>query len=321
MRSWALIFLTGILFLSGARYCSAQDLKVPFAPPPGKVLLIVGQDKTSIDNYVRAVGVVPGGTMVYTSIQEVDGLSKAVDHGGGIHYGQYLLDKYPDSVLQIGLWMVGALPGIVRGEYDRNIDKLGAWIKGTRRPVFLRIGYEFDYKGNGYEPEAYRQAFRYIVSRLRKAEVRNVAYVWHSYADLPEHPWEDWYPGDDVVDWFAMSVFGKPNMYMKKLAELARQHHKGLMIAESTPQGIGIGYGASSWKFWYEPFFRFIQEEKVQIVCYIDYDWEAIPMFKGQGWGDARVEANEIVKKKWQDEILQNKYLQASSDLYKMLNY
>ncbi len=305
--------------VSGAGRSEAGERHVPFTPPEGKVLLIVGEDKTSIDDYVHAVGVVPGGTMFYTSIQLADGLGSVADHGAGLQDGQYLLDQYPQSVMQMGLWMVGALDGVVRGDYDRNIDKIGVWIKKAQRPVFLRIGYEFDLPLNKYEPEVYRQAYRHIVDRLRAAQVRNVAYVWHSFSNLPQHPWADWYPGDDYVDWFAVSVFGKPNIYMKKFAEMARQHHKGFMIAEAAPSGSGTVYGEGSWKLWFDPFFQFIANEKVQVVSYIDLHWDVIPWSKGWGWGDSRVQANEIVKKHWMDEVLRDKYLQASSGLYKLL--
>ncbi len=299
------VFKTFLLAWTGCAVAEA----VPFTPPEGKVLVIIGQDKGSIDDYVRGTGIVPGGTMVYTSVQEAEGLEAAADHGGGVQHGQYLLDQYPHGVLQVGLWMVDGLQGVVDGKYDNNIDKLGAWIMRARRPVFLRIGYEFDMPLNKYEPLAYIKAFRYIVDRLRKEQVNNVAYVWHSYANLPQHPWEDWYPGDGYVDWFAVSVFGRPNIYMKKFAEMARTHRKGFMIAESTPKGVGVSHGEATWQYWYAPFFRFIEDEKVQVVSYINYNWETKPQFAGQGWGDARIESNEMVKRRWKEEMAQDKYL------------
>jgi Glycosyl hydrolase family 26 len=310
---------TLILLLSISKPSGAEPRKVLFSPPEGKVLLIVGEDKTSTDDYARGIGIIPGGTMVYTAIQDTGSLKTAVDNGGGIQDGQYLLDQYPHSVIQVGLWMVGGLEGTVKGDYDRNIDKIGVWIKQAKRPVFLRIGYEFDLPANNYDPKEYRLAFRYIVDRLRKEGVKNAAFVWHSYANLPPYPLEDWYPGDDHVDWFAVSVFGKPNIYMKNFAQMARKHHKGFMIAESAPQGDGSKYGMTSWNLWYESYFQFIHDEKVRIACYIDLNWETIPMFKGQGWGDSRVEANSIVKKKWLEEIQNGKYLNASPGLFKLL--
>ena len=54
-----------------------------FVPPSGKTLLFIGQDRDSIAHYVKTTGNVPGGVMLYTSIQAVDGLDKgAVDYGG-----------------------------------------------------------------------------------------------------------------------------------------------------------------------------------------------------------------------------------------------
>jgi hypothetical protein len=319
MKLFFILCCVIILLLISVPLFAAEFRQVPFIPADKKVLLIVGQDKTSIDDYVHSVGIVPGGTMLYTSVQNADGLESASDIGGGIHHGQYLLDTYPDSVLQVGLWMVDALEGIVTGTYDHNIDILIAWMKKAQRPVFLRIGYEFDFPGNHYDPQMYRQAFQYIVNRFRAAKVENVAFVWHSYANLPKFPWMDWYPGDDFVDWFAISVFGKPNVYMTHFAEMAREHHKGFMIAEATPYGIGTGQGEVSWQDWFVPFFKFIADEQVEIVSYINYDWESIPMFANQGWGDARVQGHPAVKAHWLQEILQDKYIQASSGLFRKL--
>ena len=308
----ALICSTGIALAS---------LSGKFAPPDGKVLFIVGQDKNAIRHYVDAVGIVPGGTMVYTSIQDLGGLDQPWDRGGGALDGAYLIHTYPHSVLQIGLWIVDGLDGVAHGQYDGNIDRLGAWIKGTHRPVFLRIGYEFDLPLNHYDPAAYVKAWRHIVDRLRKNGVDNAAFVWHSYAALPPHPWTAWYPGDDYVDWVAVSFFGQPNVYMMKLAELARQHGKPFMIAESTPKGLGTKYGEASWKNWFQGFFRFIADQNVKAVCYINWDWETVPDFRGQGWGDTRVEANAYVKQAWIREITKGAYLQASGNLFHQLGY
>ena len=318
MKIWGVLGLSGLLIFSGAAMCRAEG-RARFAPPDGKVLLVIGTDKVSTDDYVRGTGIMPGGTMLYTSIQSVDSLDRAVDVGGGIQDGKYLLERYPQSVVQLGLWMVGGLEEVARGTYDANIDKLAAWIKSARRPVFLRIGYEFDLPANQYEPGPYKLAFRYIVDRIRAQGVTNVAFVWHSYANLPRYPWDDWYPGDEYVDWFAVSVFERPNVYARKFAERAREHHKGFMIAEATPERSGITHGQASWDHWFAPFFKFVEASRAEIVCYIPCDWDSIPMFKDWGWGDARVQTNPVVLRNWKDEILKDKYLHASPRLFKAL--
>ena len=317
MKRLILAFIVAA-FLPGTAFASGSG---KFVPPDGKVLFIVGQDKYAIKHYVKTVGIVPAGTMVYTSIQKVNGLDEEYNRGGGALYGRHLLDAYPQSVLQIGLWMVGGLEATSDGAYDLNIDRLGEWIKKARRPVYLRIGYEFDLPLNEYEPGAYVKAWRHLVDRLRKNGVDNVAFVWHSYGSLPQHPWIDWYPGDDYVDWVAVSFFGQPNIYMTKLVEFARQHQKPFMIAESTPKGMSTKFGEAAWKNWFAGFFKFIEQYDVKAACYINGDWELASDFRGQGWGDTRVEANAVVKQLWIRKITQDKYLQASDGLFHQLGY
>ena len=63
-----------------------------FVPPHGKCLLLVGQDNQSIDDYVAATGVVPGGVMVYTGVHDF----------GNVADFDYLLKKYPRCASRSG---------------------------------------------------------------------------------------------------------------------------------------------------------------------------------------------------------------------------
>ena len=171
MKRSKLLFIC--LFLSLASACFAQT----FTPEAGKTLLVIGQDKDSIEDYIDSVGIVPGGFMGYTSVQDAGGLFEPKDHGAGENHAQYFVEKYPEAVIQIGLYMVDALDGVVNGAYDDNLKKIARWIKQTQRPVYLRVGYEFDFPGNHYEPGAYIQAYRYVVDFLKKEDVKNVFFV------------------------------------------------------------------------------------------------------------------------------------------------
>jgi hypothetical protein len=292
-----------------------------FVPPDGKVLVMIGQDRSSIDRYTRAVKQAPAGVMFYTSINDPAELKGPVDRGGGLQDPGYLLKRYPHSALQIGLWMVGSLEAVARGEYDANIDELGEWIRRAARPVFLRIGYEFDFPQNRYEPAEYVAAFRHVVDRLRKNGVGNAAFVWHSFSGLPRYPVMDWYPGDDYVDWFGVSFFLQPDGNMKNMIALAREHRKPVMVAEATPFRVTTRYGEVSWKTWFEKFFKFVSDNNIEAISYINWDWEDIPQFRGQGWGDARIEGNAALKDRWVAEISGKKYLHASDDLFSVLGY
>ena len=48
--------------------------------------------------------------------------------------------------------MVGALWQVNQGHYDGNIDRLADFLRGLKRPVYLRVGYEFDDPTNNYDP-------------------------------------------------------------------------------------------------------------------------------------------------------------------------
>jgi hypothetical protein len=298
---------------------SAQEQNAKFLPQHGR-LLIVGQQKNTIEDYLRAVGVVPAGFMVYTSVQTADGLDIPADHGAGTHHAAYFVDRYPGTVLQIGLYMKDALSGVVRGRYDDNIIKIARWLKGTGRPVFLRIGYEFDDPTNEYDPTEYQEAFRYIVAMVRAEGADNIAFVWHSQAAAqPLGNYLDWYPGDDYVDWFAVSYFSRQQTpSVEALSALAWMHSKPLMIAESTPVGMNTLRGRTDWL---RQYFDLIRRLDIKVVSYINSRWEDFPMFQGQGWGDARVQADPEVLKLWKEETSSKEFLQFAPDLFDILSF
>ena len=160
-------FILIISLLLGAVMTTHADTRAKFEPPEGKILLIVGQDDKTLDTFASEVGQKPGGIMMYTSIQTMEGLdSVSKDYGSGTYFTDEMLKKYPDAVLQIGLYMVDALEDTYSGKYDSNIEKLGHWSKQAQTPVFLRIGYECDGAHNHYDPAQYKKAFTYLVFQV-----------------------------------------------------------------------------------------------------------------------------------------------------------
>jgi len=314
-----LIFITFIFYVTYlSSYGSAQQSN-GFVPPDGKILLFIGQDQKTIQEYIYSAGVIPGGFMVYTSLKNLEGLTEAAEYGSGIQHAQYFVDGYPHMAVQLGLHMVGILDGVTSGHYDINIVRLAQWIQQTQRPVYLRIGYEFDLPQNRYNPKKYVQAFRYIVDYFRRLEVSNVAFVWHSCAGYAPSRM-DWYPGDEYVDWFAVSFFDPYNRgNMDFVATRARERGKPFMIAEATPKGIGVSGGQRAWDKWYERFFQFIDRQNVRAICYINSNWEELPMFKGKKWLNARVQDNDVINRHWLDRMNSGQYLHASEELFFLL--
>lgn len=89
----------------------------------------------------------PAAAMLYTDLETLRGLSKPVDYGTGIEYGDGLLESlfFNDSVgLQIGMWLNGAkgCDQINSGQMDGQIETLGNYLKSCKSSViFLRINW------------------------------------------------------------------------------------------------------------------------------------------------------------------------------------
>jgi len=162
----------------------------------------------------------------------------------------YQLDRYPDHMLmpQVGLSMTsdGAPEthyedDVAAGLYDEQIGYLADGLKRVGRPVFLRIGYEFNgTTWNGYMPSSYISAFRRITDALRAEDVE-VATVW-CYAVDGATNYMDYYPGDDRVDWWAIDPFSNyhfSNTTARSFMSDAHEAGKPVMIGETTPRNIG----------------------------------------------------------------------------------
>lgn len=333
-------------------------ISAKLAPPAGKTLLIVGQDIDAIADYTAGVWQTPAGLTTYTGInmhrdnpEVLAGLETATNYGAGDIHAQHLVDGYPESALVIGLSIVDRsglnLERLADGTYDEHIDRLGDFIKASERPVFLRIGYEFDGQWNRYEPQKYIPAFQHIVDRLRETGVDNFASVWQSASyvggTFMNRPFTDWYPGDEYVDWMGLSYFIYDKEIHDAFLAFAREHNKPVMVAEAAPQGYDIedldysdpsGIGSPRvtktqeeiWQEWYAPFFEYVHENQdvIRAVAYINVDWNSQAMWTPGGgngyWGDSRVQANPYILEQWLAEIDSSFWMHGSNKLFNNLN-
>ena len=110
------------------------------------------------------------------------------------------------------------------------IDRMIEWFDEQDRPVFLRIGYEFDGPWNCHNQQLYIGAFRYIKQRINDLGAEKVATVWQAAtypndgdpqyhfdasggpdvadrAQAIQDHYTDWYPGSEYVDWVGISYF------------------------------------------------------------------------------------------------------------------
>jgi hypothetical protein len=311
-----------------------------FVPPAGKSLYIFGQDTAVISDYIDITqsAPLPAGWSTYWGIPDSTGITEvtSTEHSSQFGYQNHawLHEKINDhAIIHTAMWMVGkwnVSSDTYNGKFDDVIRVFGTWAKSTNRPIYLRIGYEFDGPHNELEPEAYVKAYRHVVNTLREMEVNNIAYVWHSVAapTWQGYSIEQWYPGDDYVDWFAVSLFGHlyqnmVNSYVLDMLDMAKTHQKPVMIAEAAPIHGFSASGTTDWDAWFANYFGFINKYNIKAFAYINCDWPAYPGFAalGLGWKNSTLQSNPDILQKWNQEITKDQYLKAEGDLFQKLGY
>jgi len=313
-----------------------------FIPPAGKVLHIAGQDRESFDEYVRTFctgrdgPLMPAGASFYTSLaltgMEAAHANLPVDNHQDL---PFLLRQSGHIALQFALYLdASQLDEVPRGRFDANLGRLAEFFRRCGRPVYFRIGYEFDGPHNNYGPEQYKGAYRHIADRLQEAGVNNLAYVWHSYALQPTHGGHDpmaWWPGDEYVDWVGISFFqatgeGKHTLNRARLLEIARAKKLPVMICEASAIRETAAQrkltGQALWDFWYVPFFEFIEgNPEVRAFSIINCDWNSQKQFAALGWGDGRVTADPVIARNWRGKMREKRYLHGSKELFGLLRW
>ncbi len=321
----------------GEQKCN--DSRAKFEPEDGLCYIFAGQSIKSVgglddfDNGYCDYFETPAGVTTYMGLGTKGSSMKGLKvysnwQGGDNQVNRYIVDDtFDNSMIAIGLSLVGGEDIILSGAKDDDIKMLGEWLNSLDgRPVFLRVGYEFDgFEWNHYEPDTYKAMYRYVKDRLDSMEVKNVAYIWQSKGwGIPLEEYENWYPGDDYVDWCAYSYFDTPDELM---IDFARSKGKPVMIAEATPCfKDGEKYtdtdikkpeiAARIWDEWFVGLFNTIERNSdvIKALAYINTDWYAQEMWKNSPAFqqiDSRIEVSQYVTEQWTKKIAEPNYLNA----------
>lgn len=221
-------------------------------------------------------------------------------------------------------------------QFDGRIQSFVDVLKAHDHAVMLRIGGEFSGWWNGYHPYAFPVAFRKIVEMFRASGVTNVAFVWcyepaaaddFDAVDANGNP--KWYPGDDAVDWFSIDLFsagdvggpltghGAVTSFGKttRFLDMAVQHRRPVIIAESSPSHYDLGdaaAAAASWTEWFAPYFDLVASRaEVKWFHYINYDWTTAGYYASSGWENNDLTASASVSAMYVAELGKARYLHA----------
>lgn len=121
---------------------------------------------------------------------------------------------------------------IINGDFDNELTQWAKDAASTGIPLLAEFGTEVNgswfpwnglYNGAGQTdgygdnsiadgPERFRDAFRHIIDICRQNGATNITWFFHIDADSePDEEWnnfENYYPGDDYIDWIGVSVYG-----------------------------------------------------------------------------------------------------------------
>jgi Glycosyl hydrolase family 26 len=295
--------------------------------PKATVLHGAGQDIDGFKDYAKALG---GSTfpVVYMTYIGIAGDRERVVIWGKTLKADLESLACPDVLPQIGLNMTGGKDTgagreaeIADGGKDENIEAFCEAVKALNRPVFVRIGYEFEGSWNGYKPETFQRAWIRIVTALKKHRIE-FASVWcsagGSAGNVPLDKVLAYYPGDAWVDWWGTDIFSPEEISSEQtriFCDAAVKHRKPVMLGESTPRYVGVLDGKKSWEKWFAPYFALIRARpEIKAFCYINWEWKHWSDKLGFGWhdwGDARIESSSYITEQYREEMASPLYKHA----------
>ena len=133
---------------------------------------------------------------------------------------------------EAGVDPVYAMQKIIDGDFDIQLNAWALEAKNIGFPLLVEFGTEAngnwfpwngEHNGAGVKdqygdplladgPERFRDAYRHIIDIFKAQSVNNITWFFHIDAHSePDVAWnsiENYYPGDDYIDWFGVSVYG-----------------------------------------------------------------------------------------------------------------
>ncbi|GAA3269063.1 hypothetical protein Dvina_06190 [Dactylosporangium vinaceum] len=177
-----------------------------------------------------------------------------------LHFYYEWNDQLPTAIPSVGAgqypllsWRGPSYSQILNGSQDAWIGKEADRLAQYGKPVFLRWAWEMNgswyvWGGahNNSRPQDFIAAWRHIHDIFQAHNAKNVGWVWgpnwYSKPDLPWNAMGNYYPGDDYVDWVAISGYGDSGLSPNTLYDAFYDQfasRKPLMIAETGVEDRG----------------------------------------------------------------------------------
>ncbi|HAY75595.1 MAG TPA: hypothetical protein DCY32_07970, partial [Opitutae bacterium] len=162
------------------------------------------------------------------------------------------------------------------------------------------------------------------MSALQDANLTNFATVYASSSGATPQQFEQYDPGPEYYDWVGYSWWGGERDGQAAL-DFARKVGKPIFIAEATPRGHFFDREDPQqvWDTWFQQFFAHIEENKdvVRAVSYINANWEGQDMWKGEKWGQTRLETAPLLKSKWLEKMAEAQFVNAVDKPFDLIGF
>jgi mannan endo-1,4-beta-mannosidase len=109
---------------------------------------------------------------------------------------------------------VASLPDIAAGKYDAYFRKEADAVRGLGMTVMIRFAHEMNLLSSDWGPNkagntgsTYADAWRHIVTVFREEGASNVKWVWVPNVDYGGRPFNQFFPGDEWVDYVGLDGY------------------------------------------------------------------------------------------------------------------
>jgi hypothetical protein len=179
------------------------------------------------------------------SFQQVAGRAAVIVHSfhpwGDAIPSEFDYDIVKDHQIDLLSWAGTDTRSIESGVYDAQIRRTAQAIKTMDAPILLRFRWEMDrpnLAASVHSAADYIAAWKRVRSIFTQVGATNAGFVWCPLATgFASGVAQQYYPGDDQVDWICADVYPGPAMpsfanIMAPVMQFASQHHRPVMIGE-----------------------------------------------------------------------------------------
>lgn len=152
---------------------------------------------------------------------------------------------------------VASLTDIAAGKYDAYFRKEADAVRGLGMNVMIRFAHEMNLLSSDWGPNkagntgsAYADAWRHIVTVFRAEGANNVQWVWAPNVDYGGRPFNQFFPGDEWVDYVGLdgynwgnsggeSFAGFSKIFASSYATITQLSAKPLIVTETAASEAG----------------------------------------------------------------------------------